>query len=233
MAETIDDIFEESQEDEEKDVEESESQADEETKAKETSEDTEDDGDKPGEKSENQTVPREALIAERKKRQALEKALSDVQAQQPDQNEPDPIDDPEGYKKYIINKARYDDRKSLNDRSRNNMINEHDDYEEKEKHFLIMAQTDPTLVARLNEAFDPARFAYETAKADMDSLKEKTRSEIEAEILDRLKREGKLKDEKEVKKVSAEVSALLKSTGAGKNTDDLEELPEDPGDFFD
>ena len=95
------------------------------------------------------------------------------------------------------------------------MLEMHPDYEEHEKHFIAMTQADPSLIQTLKTHHDPAQFAYDTAKAS----KGKTFAEIEKQVVEKLRKEGKLK---EPKPTPSEVAKLINSPGAGKNTDKTE-----------
>ena len=180
---------------------------------------------------EEESVPRKALLDERRKRQELESRLRELEP--PDEEAPDPTDDPEGYEKHLRQKWEKEQWEKTATQSRERMIERHSDYEEKERHFMVLAQGDPDLVRQMNESHDPAAFAYEQAKESLD----KQEKAIEGRVLERLKKEGRLKEEKEEGKPNtsaSRVSDLTSATGAGKNSGD-EPVKEsvDPDDVFD
>ena len=171
---------------------------------------TDDGGETPSQ--ETNLVPRAALQDERRKRQALEERIKSLQDQYgtQDDNAPDPVDDPEGYRKFVKAQAQNELRTELADTSRANMLEAHADYEEKEKYFTLMVAQDPSLGDKLKVHPDPARFAYETASKALSS----TRESLKAEIMAELEKSGKLKA---TQTPQADVSNLINATGAGKN----------------
>lgn len=176
------------------------------------------------------SVPRKALLDERRKRQELEEQVR--QLEPADEEAPDPTDDPEGYEKYLRQKWEREQWQKTANRSRERMIESHPDYEEKEKYFLFLASQDSDLIRQMNEDPDPAAFAYKTAKESLD----KQEKAIEERVVARLRKEGKLKEEKSEKPAesASRVSELTSATGAGKNTGE-EPIKEsvDPQDVFD
>lgn len=158
------------------------------------------------------SVPKQALLDERRKRQALEAELAELRKQsgQQDESAPDPIADPEGYKNYLKSQWESERWTVVSNKSRERMLENHADYESMEKHFVTMAQSDTSLVQKMREHHDPAAFAYETAKADVS----KKEAEIEKRVIEKLKKEGKLK---EPKSSAPEVANLINSPGAGSN----------------
>lgn len=179
------------------------------------------------------SVPRRALIDERRKRQDLEKQVQELrQKHEPDEEAPDPTDDPEGYEKYLRAKWEKEQWEKTANRSREKAMETHPDYEEKERHFLFLASQDPELVRQMNEDPDPASFAYTKAKESLDA-QEKA---VEERVVERLRKEGKIVEEKPGKKKSAEaasqVSDLTNASGAGKNTEETVTESENPEDVF-
>lgn len=207
-----------------------ESDKDEETGESEETEDSS--SETPSE--EEGSVPRKALLDERRKRQELEEKLRELEPA--DEEAPDPTDDPEGYEKYLRTKWEREQWQKTANRSRDRMIETHPDYAEKEQHFLFLANQDPSLVQKMNDDPDPAAFAYKTAKESLD----KQEKAIEDRVIERLRKEGKLKESEKSGKsdktaeAASKVSDLTSATGAGKNTGE-EPIREsvDPADVFD
>lgn len=160
---------------------------------------------------EDQSVPRQALLDERRKRQEAEERLKQLE---PDEEAPDPTDDPEGYEKHLRAKWERERWQQVANQSRERMLEKQSDYEEKEKHFLYLASQDPELVKQMNEDPDPAAFAYNKAKESLEA-QEKA---VEERVVERLKKEGKLKEETADTEAASRVSELTSATGAGKNT---------------
>lgn len=191
--------------------------------------------------SEGESVPRQALLDERRKRQeaqeALERFKREQGIQQEDDEAPDPRDDPEGYEKHVRQKVERENWEKRVTTSRERMLEKHADFEEKERHFVQLAQQSPDLVKQMNEHPDPAAFAYEKAQEDLSS-KEKA---VEDRVIERLRKEGRLKDEsqeRETKSSKAAESAsrvadLTSSAGAGNNSSDQIQESADPQDVFD
>jgi len=173
------------------------------------------------------SVPKQALLDERRKRQALEAELASLRKQsgQKDENAPDPLEDPEGYEKYLRSKWESERFTEVTNKSRERMLETHVDYEDMEKHFVTLAQTDPSLVQKLRDHPEPARFAYETAKES----KSKLYADVEKQVIERLRKEGKLK---EPKSVASEVATLINSPGAGKNNNQVVKEITDIKDIF-
>lgn len=160
---------------------------------------------------EESSVPRKALLDERRKRQEAEERLKQLE---PDEEAPDPTDDLEGYEKHLRAKWERERWQQVANQSRERMLEKQSDYEEKEKHFLYLASQDPELVKQMNEDPDPAAFAYNKAKESLEA-QEKA---VEERVVERLKKEGKLKEETADTEAASRVSELTSATGAGKNT---------------
>ena len=128
-------------------------------------------------------VPRAALIAERKKRQQYEQQL---------RQQPQPQFDPGVFHQDPASIMHYVDQRLAQDRvsmSRGMAATMYDDYAEMEELFIEEAERNPALVYELNNADNPAVFAYRTAKALKDyraaqsgDLRKQIRMEVEAEI---------------------------------------------------
>lgn len=163
----------------------------------------------PSDKKESWT--KTAVIAERRKRQELEKKVLEFESKfeqlkvQETQKEkvvrPDPIDDPQGavdYDKQDLENKFYNTKVSL---SQSVMRSLHDDYDEVEKKFIELANNDPYLSQKIRNVSNPAEFAYKTAKAHIESdnfkdpnyvkdLKEQMKKEILAELVNNQNNSG-------------------------------------------
>lgn len=161
-----------------------------EAEAEATDEKTEGEPSSPEGEEEPLTKREEAFLKkandEKHKRQELEQKYSN----QPEKGQealPDPIDDPEGYAKAL--QVR-NDRNQLATRitlSQELMRDKHADYEEREAQFAELAKTDPSLVAQLQQASNPAKFAYETAVkaervAQFDNFDDAVKSEVGKQV---------------------------------------------------
>jgi hypothetical protein len=126
----------------------------------------------PTTEEQDKRVPIAALLDERSKRQALEDKVSDLESRIPVVNEePDPIIDPEDYKKYVRQQVESDIAKDNADKwtakveaSRSTMLETEADYEEMESGFMTAVKVNPDLQAKMNAEPDPAKFAYEEGK---------------------------------------------------------------------
>jgi hypothetical protein len=163
--------------------------------------------------AEPKLVPIQAVLDARRRAQTAEARLAELEKQNAskDEHAPNPIDDPEGHEKYLRTKWEKERAAKVTEESRARMLETAPDYEEYEKLFLAMARSDTSLVEKLNNHSDPAKFAYETAKES----KNKQYAEIEKQVIEKLRKEGKLKE----KPSAPEVATLINSPGAGKNSD--------------
>ena len=127
-----------------------------------------------------------AYLDEKRKRQELEKRLEALEAggkQTETAKEPDLFENPTEVLQNLELRVKAD-------LSRQMMIELKPDYKEKEDVFLALAKDDPTLVVKLRQAQNPAKFAYETAvkhKAleeigDPVAYREKVKAELLAEL---------------------------------------------------
>lgn len=127
-----------------------------------------------------------AYLDEKRKRQELEKRLEALEAggkQAETAKEPDLFENPTEVLQNLELRVKAD-------LSRQMMIELKPDYKEKEDVFLALAKDDPTLVVKLRQAQNPAKFAYETAvkhKAleeigDPVAYREKVKAELLAEL---------------------------------------------------
>jgi hypothetical protein len=100
------------------------------------------------------SVPVAALKSERQKRQAAELEINELKKQLG-------IEEPDSE----VSEELFKDRAET---SRQLMVERKPDYEAMEEIFLGMASNDPTLKTKLRNNRNPAKFAYETAKASVE-----------------------------------------------------------------
>lgn len=141
------------------------------------------------------TVPRDALMDERRKRQELEKQLQSMQQQmqrpQQEEERPDWFADPEKASQYFraeVERSNFATRIEL---SESIVEAQHQDYAQYRDVFAEAASQDPGLAQRLVQARNPAKFAYETGKRialmreigdNPDGYREKLRAEVMKEL---------------------------------------------------
>ncbi len=171
-----------------------------------------------------ETVPVKALTEERRKRQEAEKKAQELEAKlkEPEATKvPDPVEDPEGYARFMEDKTNLDALRIKVNLSRDMMLDVKQDYAEKEQVFVELAKKNPYLVQQMNASPNPAKYAYQTAEEhlaakqapiDLENSKKKI-AELEAEII-QLK-SGKKPD----KKSALDMPDLMQATAAGKNSD--------------
>lgn len=177
-----------------------------------------------------------AVKDERSKRQKLEKELEELKASletKEDTALPDVIEDQEGFVKSL--ESKYEERLA---RDRINiyreiMVEQHDDYLQKEEQFIELAKTNPMLLAQMQQSSNPAKFAYEQMvkyeqfqeMQDVESLREKIRAEERAKLEEQQKSTETEQDEK-AENLSP---SLAKARGSADKT---EKLSENPSDLF-
>lgn len=151
-----------------------------------------------------ESVPFSALLEERTKRQELQRQIEELrqgtERKPPPEPEspPDWLGDPELAAQHMQQQITQATRAQVVNLSRSMMMSARPDYEAREAEFIDLAVADPALVRAMNEADNPALYAYETAvkHARMRSLEEigdidewrtaeskRLRAEIEAEQL--------------------------------------------------
>jgi hypothetical protein len=139
---------------------------------------------------------KQAAIEERRKRQALEAEIARLREQAQPQTPPrDFFENPdEAFEQRLTPKLREMEQRML-DRVYNAMEAaaraRYQDYDEKREMFLQLAQEDPTIVAGLQTAPDPAEYAYTTAKRlsvlrEIGDDPDAYRKRVEAEIRERV-----------------------------------------------
>ena len=127
---------------------------------------------------EQKSIPLAALQDERRKRQHLEEEVEALRKQVPQSDEaPDPYDDIDAYDTFRRNQWQREqnmamDRQRRNDLdvSRSKMLEQHNDYDEMERIFEIMTTSDRSLVDKMFQSGDAAKFAYDTARTYKASL---------------------------------------------------------------
>lgn len=90
---------------------------------------------------------------------------------------PDPVDDIDAYDTFKKNQWQQEQRAEQDtmtrerlDKSRSQMLEQHNDYVEMEKIFEIMSIADPSLVGKMLNSGDEAKFAYDAAKTYKQEL---------------------------------------------------------------
>jgi hypothetical protein len=147
--------------------------------------------DKPEEKSEDESkeeseppaqdsnsVPKPALLDERRKRQEAEKQLEELRALIPKQEtEPDMYEDAEAWKEWnknqVLNEQRTEQEALLRNKletSRSQQLESQSDYNQMEVVFEVLASRDNSLASKMLASDDPAKFAYDTAKKEGGKL---------------------------------------------------------------
>lgn len=124
-----------------------------------------------------------ALIGERRRRQEAEQQLEQLRAQyaQPQQqpapqSPPDRWEDPEGYDQWLIGQAaRQAEQRAMQAVQQQRIYDsavraraKHEDYDTAHAVFGEMVQANPALFQRMLGEADPAEFAYNAAKTEMD-----------------------------------------------------------------
>lgn len=177
-TEEVDEVETESDETEEEETAETDSS----TTEQQTSEEVTDDPE-----VKNLDWAKVAYLDEKRKRQELEKRLEALESggKQEQAKGPDLFENPEEY-------LQQRELRLKADISREMMMEARPDYKEKEDVFLALAKEDPTLVSKLRQAPNPAKFAYDTAvkhKA-MEEIGDpvKYREKIKAELLAELQK---------------------------------------------
>lgn len=150
---------------------------------------------------ESRHVPLKALEDERRKRQELEKRLQELeqraQPRQPQQSQqqpppqfPDPLDDPQGYARYMqqeLQRSQFETRAMV---SQEMMRAQHKDYDEVEAIFVEAAKSNPMLLQEMISHPVPGKYAYEQGRkiklmneiSDPDAYRARLREEILAEL---------------------------------------------------
>ena len=161
------------------------------------------------------------ITAERHKRQEAElraKRLEQQVSQQ--QAKPDFWENPEGVLNGIAQGFQSQIQQVQTNMSVELMRTTHEDYDSMEASFIDMAQNNPALIQQMNQSGNPAKFAYDYAKAQHEinemrdpSYKDKLRAEIRAE----LEAEHRKELEAEIQKRSTLPGTLSNDRAAGGN----------------
>lgn len=150
-----------------------------------------------------------AMLAERDKRKKAEAKVKELESRLEPETTPDPIEDPEGYAKYIegkVDKSELQTRISL---SRDVMSEIDPDYERLEGVFMSLVTdgegniTNDSLVSMFQKSANPAKFARDHAKEHLrikelsdpkylENLKTEMRKTLLAEIAAEGKPDGKV-----------------------------------------
>ena len=190
---------------------------------------------KPEAPKQDELTPKEkaafaAAADERRKRQALEARIAQMQAQQP-QQQPQPgaqpksfWDDPEAH--FRSEEQKRHQEAMANRISVSEMIarSKHEDFDEKIAKFVELAKATPGLGQQMLAAPDPAGFAYQTAKnhlaleqaGSMDKLLAEHAAKVRAEERAKVEAEFKAKQEELDKQRAALPQSLSGATGAGR-----------------
>ena len=172
-----------------------------------------------------------AVLDERRKRQALEAELEKLRQgeQKPaDEDKADWYADPEKAAQAMQQQLSQQAFNTKLELSQDMMRGQFEDYDDLETEFVDLAKQDPRLIQEMQQAPNPARFAYETAKKareytamkDVDSYKAKLKQELEAELRKELEAEQQQKAEKQQRKRDAIDPSLASSASNGLKSDD-------------
>ena len=148
---------------------------------------------------------KQALAAERQKRQEAQARLRQQEAEP--QEIPDPVVDPEGYSAYQDDKLKFVTLKDRIELTQDLMRDMHEDFDKYQSVFMGLVSTedddgnltitDRKLLADFNASPNPAKFAYNHAKKHEEiqtlsspDYKENLRKELEREILSKMKAKG-------------------------------------------
>lgn len=149
---------------------------------------------------------------EKAKRQALEKELESQKAQpQEPEKVPDPVEDPEGYAKYLDNKNAANQWAMRVSISQEMMREKHADYDEKEAAFLELAKENPALTGQLQSSSNPAKFVYDMAvkherMAQFDNFDTAVKTQVDKEVAEARKQiEAELRKEYDAKLKKADL----------------------------
>tara|TARA_R110002110_G_scaffold284630_4_gene498670 strand:- start:541 stop:1284 length:744 start_codon:yes stop_codon:yes gene_type:complete len=190
--------------------------------------------------SEPATVPVQALMDERRKRQEAESKLR----KQDEVKEPipDPVTNPDAYNKYMDSQSDEKVFKSRVTLSADLMKDAHEDYPEKEKVFMEMISKvaddggidviNPILYSQFRESSNPAKFAYQEASKHLDYL-DKVSPDYEARLTKQLKAKLEANYKKGGDNSSLGLPDLTDTATTDSNTNRRVEKPSDRIDVFD
>lgn len=140
-------------------------------------------------RAEAEKAKKTAEEAERKAR-GLEQAIAAARAKAREQPAPSFNEDPQAFVERVRQETQEQVRLMRVEFAQQAARNRYSDYDEKEQVFADLAQANPYLIAQLQQANDPADFAYQAAKFHMemqaaggsvDALKAKLAADLQAE----------------------------------------------------
>lgn len=173
-----------------------------------------------------------AVLDERRKRQALERDLAAMRKaaeQQP--KRPDVFEDPDGAFRHEREQFAQQIHATRLELTQELMRDAHTDYDELESEFIDLAKANPFLLQQLQQARNPARFAYETAKKARDAaaLQDvgKLRADIEAKIRAELEEKLRKEVEESLKRDGKKREALAPSLAAAQSKGAMNEAPDE------
>jgi len=181
-------------------------------------------------------VPVAALQDERGKRQAAERELEQLRAEQAEHEAaaaaPDPTNDPAGAFEHLQATVAQQLTGMHIKQSRMMVMGQNPDFEAREQVFMGLAKDNPQLVDEMLAADNPAQFAYDLAvkhdevlaMKDVDGYKERLRAEVEAEVRAKLEAEQGVATKKQAALAAATgVPSLATATEASSGS----EMPSD------
>ena len=179
--------------------------------------------------SEEESWTKAAVLDERRKRQELERKLAEYEKAKPER--PDVFEDQDGAFGHVKDELRSEIGNIKLELSQDMMRSIHEDYDELESEFIELAKDNAALLTELNQAKNPARFAYETAQKarqaaelkDVEGMRAKIEAEMRAEIEAKLKAEA----EESAKKKSGKDQALSPSLAASTSTGGVDNFEDD------
>lgn len=190
-----------------------------------------------------ETWTKAAVLDERRKRQALERQLEEMNARlsqsaQPAQQEIDPFEDPKSYFGQLEQKLKGETYKARVELSQDMMRSLKPDYDELESEFVDIAKENPSLWQQLQVSPNPAKFAYETAEKarklkslqNVDQLEAKIRAELEQKIRAELQGEIAVTTERADK--IAQIKPSLASARSSNGTGDADDYDRSLQDLF-
>ena len=177
------------------------------------------DAEPPAAENKDELWTKKAVLDERKKRQALEVEIAKLkEAKKPEEDKTETAELTK--EELTMQSLILRERISL---SREMMLEKHEDYEELETVFMDMAKENPSLVTQMNASPNPAKFAYNQAKAHSETKKlsdpeyvQKMKEDMRKEILAEL--EAKQTPEDKRKKTALSVANISKATSVSSNS---------------
>lgn len=191
----------------------------------------------PPDASKEKSEPKEewtkaAVIDERRKRQALERELAELRKQQEAQpKRPDLFEDPEGALRHEREQLSQQIHATRLELTQELMRDAHPDYDELESEFIELARENPFLIQQLQQAKNPARFAYETAKKardaaalkDVDKLKADLEAKLRAELEEKIRKDLEESLKRDGKKREALTPSLAAAQSKGAMNEPIDE----------